>query len=114
MPNESTVHFIVMYTITEKHKTNLREIFRTNLINEFHLDNEKDRLNESAYQVHENDRITIISRIQKIIDILQSEESLSEEDFIDLYCSGIRAGYNKKIDPEAYQNIIRIKIFPHQ
>ena len=111
-PNESIVRFIVMYTIKENHKKNLRESFRTMLIEEFNLDTENDKLNESAYQIHETDRTAIFSRLNKIIQKTQIEEPLFDDDFIDLYCSGIVANYGKRDNKVAYQNIIQHRVFP--
>ncbi len=108
---DSVVHLFVMYTIKEGRKE-LRDDFRAKLIETFGVNPDEDKLNESAYLLRGVERGNAISKLIAIVDEIQENGTLNcEEDFIDLYCSGIRANYTKS-EKEAHDNVIRTAIFP--
>lgn len=102
-------HLFVMYTIGEKRK-DLRELFYNKLIEELSINPEKDKLNESAYRIRGIERGVAIDKLLAIVQ--EMDESLDpKEDFINLYCSGIRANYTNS-EKEAHDNVIRTAIYP--
>ena len=102
-------HLFVMYTIGEERK-DLRDAFYNKLIEELSINPEEDKLNESAYRIRGFERGDAIGRLLAIVREIQ--ESLNpQEDFIDLYCSGIRANYTNS-EREAHDNVIRTAIYP--
>ena len=108
---DSVVHFFVMYTISDERKE-LRQKFYEKLIEEFSVNPQNDKLNESAYRIRNVERGEAISRLLSIVKDVQNEEHLNtQEDFIDLYCSGIRANYKEK-EKDAHDNVIRTAIYP--
>lgn len=108
---DSIVHLFVMYTIKEERK-GLRDDFYTKLVETFRINPDQDKLNESAYRIREVERGYAISKLIAIVNEIQENEKLNpEEDFIDLYCSGICANYTKS-EKEAHDNVISTAIYP--
>lgn len=110
---DSVVHLFVMYTIKEERKE-LRGDFRTKLIETFGVNLDQDKLNESAYLLRGVERSYAMSKLTEIVNEIQENEKLNpKEDFIDLYCSGIRANYKER-EKEAHDNMIRTNIYPRK
>lgn len=108
---DSAVHVFVMYTIKEERKE-LRDTFYAKLVETFGIDPVLDKLNESSYVLRGIERGAAIDKLLAIVKEIQKNEPLnSQEDFIDLYCSGIRANYTTN-EKEAHDNVIRTIIYP--
>lgn len=108
---DSAVHVFVMYTIKEERKE-LRDAFYSKLVDTLGVNPVLDKLNESSYVLRGVERKAAIEKLLAIVEEIQKNESLnSQEDFIDLYCSGIHANYTTN-EKEAHDNVIRTIIYP--
>lgn len=100
--NELTA--IVMYSFSDD-KT--REKFMTKLVDYFSLQKETDRLDQTVWAVPYETNTQ--SLLKSIINELRREElEISNNDYVDLYCSAVRLNYPRT--HLKYDNIIRTNI----